>query len=87
MFFFRRSGKVNRDICPNRDGREAASLPTSPSSSFLAASSTLNEISFDVPTVCRLMWAARPSLSFRLPMNRLRGNRRPSGVRPVVCGR
>ena len=55
MLFFLRSGSVNRDMWPNRDGRTAVSLPASPSSSFLAASSTLSEISFDVPTVCRFM--------------------------------
>ena len=43
------------------------SLP-SPSSAFFAASSTLNDISFDVPRVCFLMCAARVILSSHLPM-------------------
>ena len=61
--FFLRAGKVKSEMPPKRGRR--ASRPARPFSSkaFLAASSTLNDISFDVPAVCRLICAACASLS------------------------
>ena len=44
-------GIVNSEMPPKCRPFFSSSRPFSPSSAFLAASSTLNEISFDVPTV------------------------------------
>ena len=67
MAFFLR-GIVNSGMPPKCRPFFSSSRPFSPSSAFLAASSTLNEISFDVPTVWRLMCAACFVFSSCLPM-------------------
>ena len=62
--FFRLPGRVKSEMRPGLCFRPSSS----PSSAFLAASSTLNDISFDVPRVCLLICAARVILSSLLPI-------------------
>ena len=61
--FFLRAGKVKSEMLPNRGSRASRSVRPLSSKASRAASSTLNDISFDVPTVCRLTCAACASLS------------------------
>ena len=62
--FFRLPGRVKSEMRPGLCFRPSSS----PSSAFFAASSTLNDISFDVPRVCLLICAARVILSSLLPI-------------------
>ena len=55
-FFF--PGSVNKGMPPKRGTFAFESSPSPASAAFFAASSTLNDSSFDVPSVCRLMCAA-----------------------------
>ena len=57
-------GRVKSEMRPGLCFRPSSS----PSSAFFAASSTLNDISFDVPRVCLLICAARVILSSLLPI-------------------